>query len=169
MRVGLVTGRERIELKEFPEPVPEPGKAVVEIAYCGICGTDIHPFQTGDPYNPAICGHEWTGTVSALGRGVAGLKVGDRVGIGATPACGQCAGCRAGDAAHCTAVLMAMVGVGPLAPLHGGFARAIAVFFLESPLAAEHLFGESFDARDARLVAGPVAGQPVVTQGVVLD
>jgi len=127
MRVGLVTGRERIELKEFPEPVPEPGKAVVEIVYCGICGTDLDPFHTGDPYNPAICGHEWTGSVSALGQGVAGLKVGDRVGIGATPACGQCAGCRAGDAAHCTAVLMAMAGVGPLAPLHGGFARAIAV------------------------------------------
>ena len=78
MRVGLVTGRERIELKEFPDPVPEPGKAVVEIAYCGICGTDLHPFHTGDPYNPAICGHEWTGTVSALGKGVAGLEVGDR-------------------------------------------------------------------------------------------
>jgi (R,R)-butanediol dehydrogenase/meso-butanediol dehydrogenase/diacetyl reductase len=127
MRVGLVTGRERIELKEFPEPAPEPGKAVVGIAYCGICGTDLHPFHTGDPYNPAICGHEWAGTVSALGQGVAGLKVGDRVGIGATPACGQCANCRAGHAAHCTAALMAMVGVGPLAPPHGGFARAIAV------------------------------------------
>jgi (R,R)-butanediol dehydrogenase/meso-butanediol dehydrogenase/diacetyl reductase len=127
MRVGLVTGRERIELKEFPEPEPEPGKAVVEIAYCGICGTDLHPFHTGDPYNPAICGHEWTGSVSALGQGVTGLKVGDRVGIGATPACGQCANCRAGHAANCTAALTAMVGVGPLAPPHGGFARAIAV------------------------------------------
>jgi (R,R)-butanediol dehydrogenase/meso-butanediol dehydrogenase/diacetyl reductase len=127
MRVGLVTGCERIEFKEFPEPEPEPGKAVVEIAYCGICGTDLHPFHTGDPYNPAICGHEWTGSVSALGQGVTGLKVGDRVGIGATPACGQCANCRAGHAASCTASLMAMVGVGPLAPPHGGFARAIAV------------------------------------------
>jgi len=127
MRVGLVTGHERIEFKEFPEPVPEPGKAVVEIAYCGICGTDLHPFHTGDPYNPAICGHEWTGSVSALGKGVTGLEVGDRVGIGATPACGQCANCRAGHAANCTAALMAMVGVGPLAPPHGGFARAIAV------------------------------------------
>jgi (R,R)-butanediol dehydrogenase/meso-butanediol dehydrogenase/diacetyl reductase len=127
MRVGLVTGRERIELKEYPEPTPEAGQAVVEIAYCGICGTDLHPFHTGDPYSPAICGHEWTGTVSELGPGVTGLHEGDRVGIGVTHACGQCAECRAGDAAHCTAVLMGMLGLGPLAPAHGGFARAVAI------------------------------------------
>ena len=127
MLVGLVTGRERIELKEYPEPTPEPGQAVVEIAYCGICGTDLHPFHTGDPYGPAICGHEWVGTVSALGPGVTGLHEGDRVGIGVTHACGQCTECRAGDAAHCTAVLLGMLGLGPLAPVHGGFARAVAI------------------------------------------
>jgi (R,R)-butanediol dehydrogenase/meso-butanediol dehydrogenase/diacetyl reductase len=127
MLVGLVTGRERIELKEYPEPTPEPGQAVVEIAYCGICGTDLHPFHTGDPYHPAICGHEWTGTISALGQGVTGLREGDRVGAGVTPACGQCAECRTGDAAHCTAVVMGMLGLGPLAPAHGGFARAVAI------------------------------------------
>jgi threonine dehydrogenase-like Zn-dependent dehydrogenase len=66
VRAGLVVGKEQIELREFPAPEPEPSKAVVQIDYCGICGTDLHPFHQGGGYNPAICGHEWSGTVSAL-------------------------------------------------------------------------------------------------------
>lgn len=127
MRAGLVTGRERIEWREFPEPAPEPGKAVVEISLCGICGTDLHAFQAGGPYNPAICGHEWAGTVTAVGEGVRNVREGDRVGIGVAPACGSCRECLAGDAAHCSSVLMGMLGLGALAPPHGGFAPAIAV------------------------------------------
>lgn len=127
MLAGLVVGKEKIELREFPEPVAEPEKAVVEIDYCGICGTDLHPFQHGGGYNPAICGHEWSGTVSALGAGVKNVKEGDRVGIGVAPACGACAECRAGATTHCTRTLMQMLGIGPLAPPHGGFASAIAV------------------------------------------
>jgi len=127
MQVGLVTGKGQIELRDLPEPEPEAGKAVVEIAYCGICGTDLHAYQSGDPYNPAICGHEWCGTVTAPGAGVKNVKEGDRVGVGIAPACGSCASCRAGDAEHCTQSLLGMIGVGPLAAPHGGFARAIAI------------------------------------------
>ena len=127
MQAALVTGKRKIELVEMPDPVPEPAKAIVEIAYCGICGTDLHAYQSGAPYNPAICGHEWCGTVSALGAGVSGIKEGDRVGIGVAPACGECAPCRAGDAIHCMTALMGMIGVGPLASKHGGFASAISI------------------------------------------
>ena len=81
MQVGLVTGKGRIELREFPEPEATPGRAVVQIAYCGICGTDLHAFQSGEPYNPAICGHEWTGHVSAVGADVHDVREGDRVAI----------------------------------------------------------------------------------------
>ena len=127
MRVGLVTGREQIEIRDFPDPKPEPQKAVVQVSGCGICGTDLHAFNEGGPYNPAICGHEWAGTVSAVGEGVDGVREGDRVGIGVAPACGRCRECRSGDAAHCGATLMGMLGMGPLAPPHGGFASAIAI------------------------------------------
>ena len=126
MLVGLVTGRQHVELREFPEPVPASGKAVVEIAYCGICGTDVHAYQSGQPYNPAICGHEWCGTVSAAGSG-AGVREGDRVAIGVAPFCGRCAACLRGDPEHCETVFAGMVGVGPLAASHGGFASAIAI------------------------------------------
>jgi hypothetical protein len=43
---------------------------VIDIAFCGICGTDIHAYQSGERYPPAICGHEWAGALSAIGRDV---------------------------------------------------------------------------------------------------
>jgi len=127
MRVGLITGKRGLELREFPAPSPEPGKAVVEIAFCGICGTDVHAYAHGGGYTPAICGHEWAGTVSACGPDVDGVREGDRVAIGIAPACGVCALCRAGAPAQCSTVLMSMLGLDAMAPPHGGFASAIAV------------------------------------------
>jgi (R,R)-butanediol dehydrogenase/meso-butanediol dehydrogenase/diacetyl reductase len=125
MRVGLVTGLRQVEIREMPEPVPEPGKAVVEIGYCGICGTDIHAYQSGQPYNPAICGHEWAGTVTGVGSGVARLREGDRVAIGVATACGQCGPCRHGNASHCELAFLGSIGAGPMAAPHGGFATSI--------------------------------------------
>ncbi len=127
MRVGLITGKHELALREFDTPSPEPGKAVVEIARCGICGTDVHAYAHGGPYSPAICGHEWSGTVSATGAGVDGVREGDRVAIGIAPACGRCALCLAGAPAQCTTVLASMLGLDPMAPPHGGFAPALAV------------------------------------------
>ncbi|MEZ5597079.1 MAG: zinc-binding dehydrogenase [Pseudomonadales bacterium] len=126
MRVALVTGAHKVELLEMPEPQPEPGKAVVDIRYCGICGTDVHAYQSGHPYNPAICGHEWTGTVSATGAGVSNVREGDRVAIGVASACGQCGTCRRGDAAHCESAFLGAIGQGPMAAPHGGFASRIS-------------------------------------------
>ncbi len=127
MQVGLVTGHHKLELIDMPAPTPTPGKAVVDISYCGICGTDLHAFQSGEPYNPAICGHEWMGHISAVGQDVDHVREGDRVAVGAASACGQCATCRRGDAAHCETAFMGMIGVGPMAAPHGGFASAIAI------------------------------------------
>jgi len=126
LRAALVTGREQLELVEFPTPEPTTGKAVVEIAYCGICGTDLHAWQSGTPYNPAICGHEWSGVVSAAGADVS-IKEGDRVAIGIASACGQCRSCQLGDSDHCETAFAGLIGVGPLAAPHGGFASAIAI------------------------------------------
>ena len=126
MQAALVTGKAQLELIEFPDPAPTPGRAVVQIAYCGICGTDLHAFQSGSPYNPAICGHEWCGTVSAAAADVP-VREGDRVAIGIAGACGQCASCQRGDAGHCETAFAGLIGTGPLAAPHGGFASAIAI------------------------------------------
>ena len=96
--VGLVRGLREVRIEEFPAPVPAPGKAVVDISYCGICGTDVHAFVSGEPYNPAICGHEWVGHVSAADASVTNVREGDRVAIGVASACGQCSMCQRGDA-----------------------------------------------------------------------
>ena len=53
--------------------------ALMQVGACGVCGTDIHAYTSGRNYTPAICGHEWTGKVSAAGRAVTRVSEGDRV------------------------------------------------------------------------------------------
>ncbi len=127
MHAALITGKETVELREFADPVPADRGVVVDIAFCGICGTDVHAYQSGKDYNPAICGHEWSGTVSAVGREVKRIGEGDRVVVSIASACGSCAACRQGQASHCQQAFLSAVGRDALAPVHGGFAPRIAV------------------------------------------
>ena len=127
MRAALITGAGQVELREFPEPTPTETGVVVDVAYCGICGTDVHAYSAGHEYNPAICGHEWTGTVSAVGRSVSRFTEGDRVVVGVPPPCGSCAPCQAGLTDSCERTFAFARGRDPEAPAHGGFAPRIAV------------------------------------------
>jgi len=127
VRAALIVGKGRLEMREFPDPVPAAEGVVVDIALCGICGTDVHAYQSGKPYNPAICGHEWAGTISAVGRAVHDFAEGDRVVVGAAPACGSCSACRAGHADRCQVSFTSALARDALAPQHGGFAPRIAV------------------------------------------
>ena len=84
--------------RERPLPPPGPGEILVEVAACGVCRTDLHVVdgELDKPKLPLVPGHEIVGRVTALGSGVAGLAIGQRVGIpwlGHT--CGVCAYCRA--------------------------------------------------------------------------
>jgi (R,R)-butanediol dehydrogenase / meso-butanediol dehydrogenase / diacetyl reductase len=127
MLAGLVTAQRTFELIDMPEPEAVASTAVVQVSKCGICGTDLHGFLGATPYNPAICGHEWVGTVSAVGAGVSNVSEGDRVVLASPPSCGRCSECLAGRPAYCPVAFLGMVGRDPLAPKHGGFAKAIAV------------------------------------------
>ena len=127
MKAALITGLRKMEFVEFPDPSAEPGKAVVQVDSCGICGTDVHGFLSSDPYNPAICGHEFSGTVSKVGQSVTNVKEGDRVVCGVSTACGRCADCVAGRTNYCMYAFLNALGRDPLAPPHGAFAPAIAV------------------------------------------
>ncbi|WP_026121646.1 zinc-dependent alcohol dehydrogenase family protein [Paraburkholderia kururiensis] len=87
-------------LKEvsLPDPVPEAGQLLIDIHACGVCRTDLHVVEgeLTEPKRPVIPGHEIVGTVAALGEGVTGFTVGDRVGVpwvGHT--CGHCRYCLA--------------------------------------------------------------------------
>lgn len=127
MHAALITGKETVELIEFPEPTPAPTGVVVDVAFCGVCGTDVHAYQSGRAYNPAICGHEWSGSISAIGGEVKSLTEGDRVVVAVAPSCGACAACRRGQAERCQMSFLSAVGRDELAPAHGGFAPRIAV------------------------------------------
>ncbi len=127
MKAALITGQEQLELLDFEQTRPIPSGVVVDIAYCGICGTDVASYHTGHLHSPAVCGHEWTGTVSAIGSEVRHPAEGDRVVIGVCPPCGRCETCVAGQPETCLVVQKQVRGRDSTAPPHGGFAPAIGV------------------------------------------
>jgi (R,R)-butanediol dehydrogenase / meso-butanediol dehydrogenase / diacetyl reductase len=124
---GLITGRETLEFRSFPVAPPPPGCVTVEISLCGICGTDIASYKTGHLHSPAVCGHEWVGTVTEIGRGVHGVTEGDRVVVAVPPPCGRCPECVAGLGEYCRSVSSTARGRNALAPPHGAFARSLTV------------------------------------------
>jgi (R,R)-butanediol dehydrogenase / meso-butanediol dehydrogenase / diacetyl reductase len=127
MKAGLITGHRTFAMVDVPDPEARPGCAVVDVTLCGICGTDLHGYIGHDPYNPAICGHEWVGVVREVGEGVRNVSVGQRVVAGVAAACGRCGPCRGGHSAYCQTSFMGMIGRDALAPPHGGFAPAISL------------------------------------------
>lgn len=92
-----------IEVRDVPEPQPGPGEVKIRVAACGICGSDIHVRHDSFPYwPPVILGHEFTGTIVALGPDCRRFKEGDRVVAEPhTRACGQCFLCRTGNIQIC--------------------------------------------------------------------
>jgi L-iditol 2-dehydrogenase len=102
--VKYASGEGNVELIEVDEPRCGEDQVKLEIAFCGICGTDIHVFHdTFRNYPPVILGHEFSGTVVEVGRKVTNAIVGERVaGLGATAVtCGQCEYCRSGYFIFC--------------------------------------------------------------------
>lgn len=126
MQAAIITGKGQVESREFPDPQLRAGGAVVDVSYCGICGTDIHAFYSGDPYPPGLCGHEWMGRVRDVADDVTSVAPGDRVSVGILPPCGECLQCRAGQGAWCQLAMMSLGGGDPRGSVHGAYARAIA-------------------------------------------
>ncbi len=92
MKALVYTEPERIDYRDQPDPVPEPGEAIVRVEAVGICGSDMHAFLGHDPRRPPplILGHEASGTVED------GRLVGRRVTLNPLVTCGTCAACRGG-------------------------------------------------------------------------
>ncbi len=89
-----------LELAEREPPTAGAGELVVTLAACGICGTDLEKVR-GHYRTAGILGHEPVGRVTEVGRGVDGLREGDRVFAHHHVACGTCEVCRRGDPTFC--------------------------------------------------------------------
>src|ERR1700753_3920646 len=102
--VKYASGEGNVEIQEVEEPRCGDNQVKLEIAYCGICGTDLHVLHdTFRNYPPVILGHEFSGTVVEVGSRVTNATRGERVaGLGATAVtCGQCEYCRSGYFIFC--------------------------------------------------------------------
>ncbi|MGV3615735.1 MAG: galactitol-1-phosphate 5-dehydrogenase [Fimbriimonas sp.] len=93
----------RFELVELPIPEPASDEVLIRVRACGICGSDVHGMDgsTGRRIPPIVMGHEAAGEIVAVGSGVAGWKVDDRVTFDSTIYCGHCAYCRRGEINLC--------------------------------------------------------------------
>lgn len=117
-------GNGNLDVRDVPEPVCGEDQVKVEVAYCGVCGTDIHVLHdTFRNYPPVILGHELAGTVVEVGQKAAHVNVGDRVTVlGATAVtCGACQYCRTGYFIFCRNRRGMGHGV------NGGFTRYVVV------------------------------------------
>jgi len=95
MKAVVITAPGQVEVTTVPDPTPGPREVVVEVAGCGICGTDLHILQ-GEfaPTLPVVPGHEFAGEVVAVGGAVTELRVGDEVAVDPSLYCGECYYCR---------------------------------------------------------------------------
>lgn len=109
MKAAVFRGIGEIEIAEVPQPQPQAGEVLIRVGYCGICGSDLEAYHTG-MYEPGlIIGHEFAGTIAALGEGVAGWRVGERVVANDALPCMACRPCRDGLLDRCES--MTMIGV----------------------------------------------------------
>ncbi|MHB1936664.1 MAG: 2,3-butanediol dehydrogenase [Acidobacteriaceae bacterium] len=118
MKAAVWHARQDVRIEDVPYPPdPQPTHVQVEVAWCGICGTDLHEYLAGPVYipvdtphpltavqAPVIVGHEMSGQVAAVGKEVDNFAVGDRVAVCPIIGCQHCRWCKSGLMAQCEMV-----------------------------------------------------------------
>ena len=110
MKVAVMNGIGQMGYTERPIPTPKDNEVLVKLEYVGICGSDLHYYESGaigdyavEP--PFVLGHEPGGVVVEVGKDVKHLKVGDKVALEPGKTCGQCEFCKTGRYNLCPDVI----------------------------------------------------------------
>lgn len=98
MKVAVMTGKRKMEWEERNIPQPKENEVQVKLGHVGICGSDLHFYSEGRlgnwvPDGPLVLGHEPGGTITAIGEGVEGFEIGDKVALEPGVPCGHCEDC----------------------------------------------------------------------------
>lgn len=99
MKCVSIKGKKKFEIKEVAEPIAKNGEVIIDVKKCGICGSDIHYWVSGEPVG-LILGHEYAGVVTDTGNRE-DLKVGDRVTALPISPCMKCSACETGNFQYC--------------------------------------------------------------------
>jgi 2-desacetyl-2-hydroxyethyl bacteriochlorophyllide A dehydrogenase len=124
MRAAVLEAPGRFSVREIPDPVVGERQVLVRTAFVSICGSDLHVFhgEFGARVKfPAVLGHEFCGTVEAVGKAVEGFAPGDRVVADPLVPCGRCPSCEEGLYSACRR--LKLLGI----DLQGGHAELVAV------------------------------------------
>ena len=107
MKCHFLTAPGRIELRDIPSSQPGPGEVVVRIRAALTCGTDLKAYRRGHPKIPfpSPFGHEFSGTIAAVGAGVSNFRCGDPVMAVHSAPCGACFFCGAGQENLCDSIM----------------------------------------------------------------
>ncbi|GAA5940839.1 hypothetical protein JCM3775_006828 [Rhodotorula graminis] len=157
MKAAIYRGAKDIRIEEVDKPTVKAGHCLVKVAYCGICGTDLHEYESGPILVPdkvphpvtgcslkdGIClGHEFSGIIEEVGDNVEGdWKKGDRVVIEAVISCKECYACRSGCNNACSK--LGFVGI-------SGLGGGLSEYFL-SPAAYLHRVPDDVSLRIAAM------------------
>ena len=106
MLAAVLYGKEDLRLEQVPEPVAAAGEVVIKVGAATTCGTDLKVWRRGGHAKmlkpPILFGHEGAGTIAAIGAGVTGWKVGDRVVANNSAPCQTCFFCQKQEYSLCT-------------------------------------------------------------------
>jgi L-iditol 2-dehydrogenase len=126
MLAGVYRGPGDVRPELVPTPAAGPGEVLVAVSVCGVCGTDLKKIALGLQPPPRIFGHETVGRIAALGDGVSGWRVGQRVALYHHIPCGVCHYCRRGVPSQCPVYKRTGITAG-FEPAGGGYAGFVRV------------------------------------------
>ncbi|MGY4712775.1 NAD(P)-dependent alcohol dehydrogenase [Mycolicibacterium sp. CBM1] len=127
MRASVMTGVGALHVEDRPVPAPGPRQVLVEVAAVGVCGSDVHYYRHGRigdfvVESPMVLGHELSGRIAAVGEGVDGARVGQRVAVEPQHPCRRCPQCSAGRYNLCPAMAFYAT-----PPVDGAFCRYVVI------------------------------------------